>query len=102
MTLNLPNEIWQKIFSYLEFDQLQKNAALVCKGWFDIVRNDCTLSGHVSLRDDILVSNNACTIRGLEILDEYMYPYFTLSFKIYVSKLYFDSTRWFICFRQLF
>ena len=45
----LPIEIWTKIFSYLDYESLQDNATLVCKEWFEIIRNSSNLSGRLVL-----------------------------------------------------
>ena len=45
----LPLEIWSEIFSYLDFKTLQKTATLVSKSWFNMIRNDSTLSGKLAL-----------------------------------------------------
>ena len=42
-------EIWVKIFGYLDFKSLQRIATCVCKRWFEIIRNDTTLSGKLTL-----------------------------------------------------
>ena len=38
-----------RIFHFLDFTSLQKNATLVCKRWFNIIRNDINLSKSVFL-----------------------------------------------------
>ena len=45
----LPIEILTKIFTYLDYESLQKNAALVCKDWFEIIRSNSKLSGRLVL-----------------------------------------------------
>ena len=45
----LPNEVWVRIFVFLEFKTLQFKATCVCKKWFNIIRNDSNLSGEFSL-----------------------------------------------------
>ena len=45
----IPLEIWSKIFGYLDFETVQKTATLVCKQWFDMIRNDSVLSGELVL-----------------------------------------------------
>ena len=49
MLIELPQEIWVKIFGYLDFMSLQHNATRVCKDWFHIIRNDVNLSGKLTL-----------------------------------------------------
>ena len=44
-----PLEIWSKIFGYLDFETVQKTATLVCKSWFDMIRNDPAVSGELAL-----------------------------------------------------
>ena len=46
----LLEEIWSKIFSYLDEYTLQNVASLVCKDWLNVIRNDCKLSGHLTLK----------------------------------------------------
>ena len=46
--ISLPTEVWLKIFGYLDFDTVQKEATLVCREWLAIIRN--SLSGHMVLR----------------------------------------------------
>ena len=45
----IPLEIWSKIFGYLDFETVQKTATMVCKLWFDMIRNDSVLSGELVL-----------------------------------------------------
>ena len=42
--IELPVEIWCKVFFYLD-KKSKKKATLVCKRWFEIIRNDPRLSG---------------------------------------------------------
>ena len=46
----LLEEIWTKILSYLDEYTLQNVASLVCKDWLNVIRNDCKLSGHLTLK----------------------------------------------------
>ena len=48
LTSLLPNEIFEQILSYIEFNHLQKFCILVCKRWFHFIRSSATLSGSVS------------------------------------------------------
>ena len=45
----MPNEIWCIIFSYLD-EKSVKNATVTCKLWFELIRSDSNLSGHVILQ----------------------------------------------------
>lgn len=45
----MPNEIWCIIFSYLDENSV-KNATVTCKLWFELIRSDSNLSGHVILQ----------------------------------------------------
>ena len=45
----LPEEVWTIIFSYLDFESLQKKTVLVCKDWYEIIRSNSNLSGHLVL-----------------------------------------------------
>merc|ERR1712051_382861 len=47
----LPAEMWFQIWSYLEFEALQKTCVLVCQGWFKYIRDDGRLSGQLSLKN---------------------------------------------------
>ena len=44
--LNLPNEIWCMIFSYLKLEP-KKNATATCKLWFRLIREDQKLSEYI-------------------------------------------------------
>ena len=50
----LPNEVWCIIFSYLHQKAVQ-NATQSCKHWFELIRNDPNLSGHIILANDGLL-----------------------------------------------
>ena len=50
----LPNEVWCIIFSYLDKKAVQ-NATESCKHWFELIRNEPNLSGHICLADDGLL-----------------------------------------------
>ena len=50
----LPNEVWCIIFSYLHQKAVQ-NATESCKHWFELIRNDPNLSGHIILANDGLL-----------------------------------------------
>ena len=50
----LPNEVWCIIFSYLPQTAVQ-NATESCKHWFEVIRNDPNLSGHIILANDGLL-----------------------------------------------
>ena len=45
---HLPAEIWCFIFSYLPTES-KKKATAICKLWFEIIRSDPKLSGHISV-----------------------------------------------------
>ena len=49
MSTQFPVEVWTTIFSYLDFETLQKKTILVCKFWFEMIRSDPFLSGHLAL-----------------------------------------------------
>ena len=44
-----PPEILRLVFPYLDFESKQKRAVLVCKQWFEIIRDNSALSGHLVL-----------------------------------------------------
>ena len=43
-SIDLPMEIWQKIFRFLD-KKCRKNATLTCRKWFKIIRHDTIQSG---------------------------------------------------------
>ena len=49
MSAQFPVEVWATVFSYLDFQTLQKKTTLVCKHWHEMIRSDPTLSGHLAL-----------------------------------------------------
>jgi len=49
MSTQFPVEVWTTIFSYLDFETLQKKTILVCKLWYAMIRSDPFLSGHLAL-----------------------------------------------------
>ena len=59
----LPEEIFEKILSYLNFNTLQKTCTLVCKEWRERIRNSSILSGEMTLN---LVKNDASISVGWE------------------------------------
>jgi len=58
-------DILRLIFGYLDFESKQKRAVLVNKQWFDIIRDNSALSGHLVLRPP---SGNATADEINEIL----------------------------------
>ena len=46
----LLEEVWIKIFAYLDPHCRQNIASIVCKDWLNIIRNYCRLSGHLTLK----------------------------------------------------
>ena len=46
---NLPQEVWIHVWSFLNFNNLQKTCTLVCKTWFDQIRNSSALSGELRI-----------------------------------------------------
>ena len=45
----LLDEIWLHIFQFFEFETLQKTLTLVCKKWYNLIRNDTRLSGSLKI-----------------------------------------------------
>jgi hypothetical protein len=45
----LSPDILRMILGYLDFESKQKRAALVCKQWFETIRDNSALSGHFVL-----------------------------------------------------
>jgi hypothetical protein len=46
----MPEEILIRIWSFLDFDTLQKICVLVSKPWFDKIRNSMKLSGEMKIQ----------------------------------------------------
>ena len=60
--IRLPTEIWIHIWSFLDFNTLQKICVLVSKEWFRTIRNSARLSGEIILR---LENRNAKDINNV-------------------------------------
>jgi len=60
--IRLPTEIWIHIWSFLDFNTLQKICILVSKEWFCKIRNSARLSGEIILR---LENRNAKDINNV-------------------------------------
>ena len=60
--IRLPTEIWIHIWSFLDFNTLQKICILVSKEWFCRIRNSAKLSGEMILR---LENRNAKDINNV-------------------------------------
>ena len=48
--LSLPIEVWIQIWSFLDFDTLQKKCTRVSKKWFQEIRDSPSLSGEMKLK----------------------------------------------------
>ena len=48
--INLPKEIWEIIWSFLDYHALQKICTLVSKTWLENIRDSPTLSGELILK----------------------------------------------------
>ena len=46
---NLPEEVWVHVWSFLNFKNCQQICTLVCKTWFDQIRNSSALSGELKI-----------------------------------------------------
>ena len=46
---NLPEEVWIHVWSFLNFKNCQQICTLVCKTWFDQIRNSSALSGELRI-----------------------------------------------------
>ena len=46
---NLPEEVWVHVWSFLNFKNCQQICTLVCKTWFDQIRNSSALSGELRI-----------------------------------------------------
>jgi len=54
----LPEEIIEKVLSFLDFKTVQKSCTLVCRAWLGLIRNSSILSGEMALD---LLKNGAAT-----------------------------------------
>ena len=45
----LLDEIWLHIFQFFDFETVQRTLTLVCKKWFNLIRNDIKLSGSLRI-----------------------------------------------------
>ena len=54
----LPDEIIEKVLSFLDFKTVQKSCTLVCRAWLGLIRNSSILSGEMALD---LLKNGAAT-----------------------------------------
>ena len=73
---HLPAEIWCFIFSYLPTES-KKKATAICKLWFEIIRSDPKLSGHISvslngIQNENWTWENWPSLKTLEISDSEM------------------------------
>ena len=48
--INLPKEMWERIWSFLDYNALQKICTLVSKTWLENIRGSPTLSGELILK----------------------------------------------------
>ena len=73
MIANTPPEVWCKIWSYLDFETLQKTCTLVSKTWFEEIRNSSKLSGKLTLKSSwklslTNVNNILCHWKKIKVL----------------------------------
>ena len=54
----LPEELFEKVLSYLDFKTVQKTCTLVCHGWRELIQDSSILSGEMALK---LTENDAAT-----------------------------------------
>ena len=47
--INFPEEVWIHMWSFLDFNNLQKTCTLVCKNWLNQIRDSSVLSGEMKL-----------------------------------------------------
>jgi hypothetical protein len=47
--ITLPKEMWHHVWTFLDFDTLQKTCTIVSKKWLDEIRNSSKLSGELTL-----------------------------------------------------
>ena len=47
-----PTEVWLTIFGFLDWENLQEKAVLVCNSWLEIIRGSPKLSGEMALKSD--------------------------------------------------
>ena len=48
--INLPKEMWERIWSFLDYNALQNFCTLVSKTWLENIRDSPTLSGELILK----------------------------------------------------
>jgi len=63
MSIQFPVEVWTTIFSYLDFETLQKKTTFVCKYWYEMIRSDPSLSGHLVLHPPLKPSDHRQRMR---------------------------------------
>ena len=47
-----PTEVWLTIFGFLDWENLQEKAVLVCNSWLEMIRGSSKLSGEMGLKSD--------------------------------------------------
>ena len=47
--INFPEEVWIHMWSFLDFNNLQKTCTLVCKNWLNQIRDSSVLSGEMKI-----------------------------------------------------
>ena len=57
-----PTEVWLTIFGFLDWENLQEKAVLVCNSWLEMIRGSPKLSGELSLRSDEIKKDDLIAI----------------------------------------
>ena len=52
MADTLPKEMWIHIWSFIDFDTLQKICTVVCKSWLDEIRDSVQLSSELKFDNE--------------------------------------------------
>ena len=52
MADTLPKEMWIHIWSFIDFDTLQKICTVVCKSWLDEIRDSAQLSSELKFDNE--------------------------------------------------
>ena len=81
MADTLPKEMWIHVWSFIDFDTLQKICTLVCKSWLDEIRDSLQLSSDLKINNEFMNAEEINEIlfhwpriKSLEFMEE-MYDY---------------------------
>ena len=57
-----PTEVWLTIFGFLDWENLQEKAVLVCNSWLEMIRGSPKLSGEMALKSDKIKKDDLIAI----------------------------------------